>query len=141
VGSADAIKTAYNQSSSLRRNIMTQAMPASVIYKICSAALWRAAVFEGVFKGAPIDLQDGFIHFSDANQVAGTAAKHFAGQTDLLLLHVDTARLDKPVKWETSRGGALFPHLYGALSLDAVAKVEPLPLGPDGRHIFPSLTG
>jgi uncharacterized protein (DUF952 family) len=120
---------------------MTQANPATVIYKICPATLWRAAVSEGIFNGAPIDLQDGFIHFSDAGQVADTAAKHFAGQNDLLLLHVDTARLGKPVKWETSRGGALFPHLYGALALDAVIKAEPLPLGPDGRHIFPSLTG
>ena len=94
---------------------------------------------EGVFHGAPIDLQDGFIHFSDAKQVAETAAKHFAGQADLLLLHVDTASLGDKLKWEPSRGGALFPHLYGPLALDAVRKVEPLPLGPDGAHVFPSL--
>jgi uncharacterized protein (DUF952 family) len=116
---------------------MTQANPATVIYKICPATLWRAAVSDGVFKGAPIDLQDGFIHFSDADQAAETAAKHFAGQTDLLLVHVDTARLGERLKWEPSRGGALFPHLYGALALDAVTKVEPLPLGPDGTHAFP----
>lgn len=111
----------------------------SIIYKICPAALWREAERAGVFRGAPVDLADGFIHFSSAAQVADTAAKHFAGQHDLLLLYVDAARLGDRLKWESSRGGALFPHLYGDLDLKAVTKVEELPLGADGRHKFPHL--
>ncbi len=110
-----------------------------VIYKICAAALWQEAERQGVFRGAPVDLGDGFIHFSTAEQAEETAAKHFAGQSGLVLVSVDTARLGNSLKWEPSRGGALFPHLYGELSLSAVMRVEPLPLGPDGRHKFPSL--
>jgi uncharacterized protein (DUF952 family) len=109
------------------------------IYKICPDMLWRQAEHAGVFRGAPVDLADGFIHFSTAAQVAETAAKHFAGQTDLLLMSVDSTRLGAQLKWEPSRGGALFPHLYGLLDLAAVIKVEALPLGADGRHIFPPL--
>ncbi len=111
------------------------------IYKICPVSLWRAAVAAGVFKGAPIDLSDGFIHFSTAGQAAETAAKHFAGQSDLLLIAVDAERLGGALKWEPSRGGALFPHLYGDLPLSAVIRVEPLPIGPDGRHRFSTLVG
>jgi uncharacterized protein (DUF952 family) len=118
---------------------MTQPNSATTVYKICPAALWREAERDGVFRGAPVDLADGFIHFSAADQVAETAAKHFAGQANLLLVSVDTARLDGGLKWETSRGGALFPHLYGVLDLKAVSKVEALSLGPDGRHNFPAL--
>ena len=110
-----------------------------VVYKICPAPLWRAAEREGEFRGSAVDLRDGFIHFSTAEQAAGTAAKHFAGQDDLLLIAVDTGRLGAALKWEPSRGGALFPHLYGALDLAAVTRVMPLPLGPDGRHVFPPL--
>ena len=109
------------------------------VYKICPAALWRAAEREGTFRGAPVDLRDGFIHFSSAGQVAETAAKHFAGERDLVLLRVDAARLGERLKWEPSRGGALFPHLYGELDAKAVRQVDPLPLGPDGRHVFPPL--
>lgn len=108
-----------------------------IIYKICPQALWQEAERTGVFKGAAIDLSDGFIHFSDDSQVEETAAKHFAGQTDLVLVSVDTERLGESLKWEPSRGGALFPHLYGDLAITAVTRVEPLPLGPDGVHIFP----
>ena len=86
-----------------------------------------------------MDRRDGFIHFSTGTQVAETAAKHFAGQSDLLLVSVDATRLDNRLKWEPSRGGALFPHLYGDLDVAAVTRVEPLPLGPDGRHVFPPL--
>ena len=111
----------------------------TVIYKICPAELWRAAERDGVFRGAPIDLTDGFIHFSTADQVAETAAKHFAGQADLLLVRVRAEKLGDALKWEPSRGGALFPHLYGALLLRDVHKIEPLPLGTDGRHVFPQL--
>src|SRR5262249_38325833 len=93
----------------------------------------------GEFTGAPVDLADGYIHFSTADQVEETAAKHFAGQRDLILVAVDADALGAALKWEPSRGGALFPHLYGKLSLTAVRWVKPLPLGPEGRHVFPSL--
>jgi uncharacterized protein (DUF952 family) len=109
----------------------------TVLYKICPAALWRQAERSGVFRGSEVDRRDGFIHFSTAAQLADTAAKHFAGQSDLLLVRVNGARLGHRLKWEPSRGGSLFPHLYGELDLTAVVKVEPLPLGPDGHHIFP----
>jgi uncharacterized protein (DUF952 family) len=106
------------------------------IYKICPAALWRQAQEAGVFAGAPVDLADGFIHFSTAAQVAETAARHFAGQGDLLLLTVDGQALGPALRWEASRGGALFPHLYAPLPLAAVIHAAPLPLGADGRHVF-----
>ncbi len=109
------------------------------LYKICPAALWREAERQGVFHGSEVDLRDGFIHFSSAAQVAETAAKHFAGMQDLLLIAVDSASLGTALIWEPSRGGALFPHLYGPLKLSAVTRVEPLPLGPDGHHRLPSL--
>jgi uncharacterized protein (DUF952 family) len=111
----------------------------TTIYKICRAAEWRAAEQAGVFRGSAVDLRDGFIHFSAADQVAETAARHFAGQTDLLLIHVDADALGDALRWEVSRGGALFPHLYGDLRMEAVIRAEPLPLGPDGRHVFPPL--
>jgi len=114
-------------------------MAPTIIYKICDTALWRDAERERVFRGAPVDEHDGYIHFSAAGQAADTAAKHFAGAGDLVLVAVDAAALGPALKWEPSRGGALFPHLYAALSLDAVLWVEPLPLGSDGRHIFPEL--
>ena len=116
-------------------------MNPSTIYKLVPAALWREAENAGRFTGSAADLRDGFIHFSTAAQLAETAAKHFAGQSDLLLVGVDAARLGEALRWEPSRGGALFPHLYGALELAAVTRVEPLPLGPDGRHCFPVLAG
>lgn len=109
------------------------------IYKITPEALWREAEAQGAFVGAPIDLADGFIHFSTAAQVRETAAKHFSGQTDLLLVAVDAGRLGDALVYEVSRGGALFPHLYAALPLSAVTWVRPLPLGPDGAHEFPEL--
>jgi uncharacterized protein (DUF952 family) len=112
---------------------------AKTIYKICDAAAWQAAERAGEFAGAPVDLADGYIHFSAADQVAETAAKHFAGQRDLVLVAVDADGLGPALKWEPSRGGALFPHLYGTLPLTAVRWTKPLPLGPDGRHVFPSL--
>ena len=111
----------------------------STIYKILPAALWRDAQRDGVFRGSPIDIKDGFIHFSTSEQAIETAAKHFAGEHDLVLLRVDAARLGKRLKWEPSRGGALFPHLYGDLALAAVIRVDPLPLATDGRHAFPPL--
>ena len=117
-------------------------LPHAIIYKICPAALWREAERAGAFDGAEFDRKDGFIHFSAADQVDETAAKHFAGQRELLLVAVDAHALGDRLRWEPSRGGALFPHLYGALPLGAVISVEPLPLGPDGMHVFPGrLTG
>lgn len=111
----------------------------TLIYKIVSRSDWRAAEAEGVFRGAAIDLADGYIHFSAAEQVEETAARHFAGREDLLLLAIDSERLGDALKWEASRGGALFPHLYDALALDAVTRLHPLPLGADGRHDFSGL--
>ena len=109
------------------------------IYKICDAAAWHAAEGAGEFAGAPVDLADGYIHFSAADQVAETATRHFAGQRDLVLIAVDADVLGPALRWEPSRGGALFPHLYGRLPLSAVRWVKPLPLGPDERHVFPEL--
>ena len=111
----------------------------ATLYKIVPAALWRAAEHDGVFRGSEVDLRDGFIHFSTAGQVAETAARQFAGAHALLLVSVDSGKLGGALRWEPSRGGALFPHFYGALALAAVRKVEPLPLGANGRHRFPPL--
>jgi uncharacterized protein (DUF952 family) len=111
----------------------------TTIYKICPAALWRDAERAGIFRGSEVDVRDGFIHFSTAAQAQETADKHFAGQSGLLLLHVDTTRLGDQLKWEPSRGGALFPHLHGDLALTAVTRIDPLPLGASGRHEFPPL--
>ena len=107
------------------------------IYKICSVELWREAERAGLFAGAPVDLADGFIHFSTAAQVAETATKHFAGVTGQVLAAVDAGTLGEALIWEPSRGGALFPHLYGSLPMAAVLWVKPLLLGADGRHVFP----
>jgi uncharacterized protein (DUF952 family) len=92
-----------------------------------------------VFRGAPVDRHDGFIHFSRRHQIAETAARHFAGQDDLLLIAVDGDTLGPALRFEPSRGGDLFPHLYGDLPMSAVARVLPLPLGSDGRHAIPEL--
>lgn len=111
----------------------------TVIYKICNAALWREAQEKGVLAGAPVDLADGYIHFSTAAQVKETAAKHFSGQRDLVLLWIESDKLGPRLKWEPSRNGALFPHLYDALDIAHVIRVEKLPLGADGHHLFPDL--
>jgi uncharacterized protein (DUF952 family) len=108
-----------------------------LLFKICPTSLWRQAERAGVFRGSEVDHRDGFIHFSTAAQVAATAARHFAGQSDLLLVSVDSTKLGSRLKWEPSRGGVSFPHLYGDLDLTVVQKVEPLLLGNDGQHIFP----
>jgi uncharacterized protein (DUF952 family) len=111
----------------------------TILYKICPVPLWREAERAGVFRGSEVDHRDGFIHLSTVAQVAETAAKHFGGQSDLLLVRVDAAKLGDRLVWEPSRGGTLFPHLYGGLDLAAVTRVNPLPLGPDKRHEFPPL--
>ena len=112
----------------------------TLIYRIVSEAEWREAQAAGVFEGSEHDRRDGFIHFSTAEQVAETASKYYAGKSDLLLLGVEAAALTAPLKWEVSRGGQLFPHLYGALPAGDVRRVEKLPLGPDGRFVLPPLT-
>ncbi|MFD2237088.1 DUF952 domain-containing protein [Aureimonas populi] len=108
----------------------------SLVYKIVPRALWEEAQARGRFEGAPVDHADGYIHFSTAAQVRETAARHFAGQTDLLVVCVPTESLGDALKWEVSRGGALFPHLYAPLDLSDVAAVHELPLGEDGTHLF-----
>ena len=113
---------------------------AKTIYKIVPASLWQRAKDAGIFEGAAIDLTDGFIHFSTASQARETAARHFAGQTDLLIVAVDGGALGDELVYEPSRGGDLFPHLYAALPLSAVLWEMPLPLGPDGTHHFPEMT-
>ncbi len=111
----------------------------ATIYKICERAEWQAAERAGIYRGAALDLRDGFIHFSTAAQVAETAAKHFAGRADLVVVAVDAAALGERLQWEPSRGGALFPHLYGALPLSAVQWARALPDAVDGRRAFPEL--
>jgi uncharacterized protein (DUF952 family) len=111
----------------------------SLIYKIVPEALWRAAEALAEFDGAPVDFADGYMHFSTAAQVRDTAAKHFARQPDLLLVTVEAERLGAALKWEPSRGGDLFPHLYGKLQLAGVLRVDPLPLRNDGAHHFSGL--
>jgi uncharacterized protein (DUF952 family) len=124
--------------SDIQPQVKSGTVPAT-IYKICESALWREAEAVGLFRGAPIDTRDGFVHFSTATQVQETAARHFAGAADLMLIAVDAAALGDALKWEVSRGGDLFPHLYGTLPLTAVLWARPLPLGRDRRHVFPEL--
>jgi uncharacterized protein (DUF952 family) len=111
----------------------------AMIYHMCRAEEWAAAVAAGAYRGSSQDRADGFIHFSTAAQIAESASRHRAGQDGLVLVAVDPARLGGRLKWEPSRGGALFPHLYGALDPRESASVNPLPLGPDGLHKFPTL--
>ena len=108
-----------------------------MIYKICPQELWNQAIEADVFLGAPIDLQDGYIHFSSASQVAETAAKHFAGQNDLLLIAIDEKKFGDDLRWEESRGGDLFPHLYNTFSPAQADFVREMPLGDNGVHSIP----
>lgn len=111
-------------------------MRAEMIFKIVPANSWQEAGRTGFFAGSNVDARDGFIHLSTGAQVRSTAGRHFRGETDLLLVAVRTEGLD--LRWEPSRGGELFPHLYHPLPLSQVAWVEPLPLGADGQHRFPA---
>jgi uncharacterized protein (DUF952 family) len=113
-------------------------MPIEPIYKIVDLPSWVAAEKRGCYDGSADDLRDGFIHFSTAVQARETAAKHFAGRTDLVIVAIDASQLGDALKWEPSRGGALFPHLYEPLSMAAVLWTRPLPLGDDGGHVFPT---
>lgn len=110
-----------------------------LIYKIVPISLWRKAEDEGRFAGTPADIADGYIHFSAAGQAAATAAKYFSGQDDLLLVAVAAKELGNALRFEPSRGGELFPHLYSDLPLDAVVFAKPLPLRPDRGHDFTGL--
>ncbi|BCP51679.1 dihydroorotate dehydrogenase [Kaistia sp. 32K] len=111
----------------------------TIIFKIAPETLWREAKDAGVFTGAPIDVADGYIHFSSAEQVRETAERYFGGQPHLVLVAVDGDKLGDRLKWEASRGGALFPHLYGPLEFSSVIWTKALPLGNDGHHVFPEL--
>lgn len=108
-----------------------------IIYKICDQKLWASAEKAGVFKGAEIDLADGFIHFSTFDQVSSTLSKHFAGRTDLLLIAVDADSLGEKIVFEEARGGMLFPHLYEPLSLDHVLWAKIIRTGDNSEHIIP----
>ena len=107
------------------------------LYKVCTEAALAEAVSKGRFDGSPDDRRDGFIHLSAADQLRGTLDKHFAGQPGLVLLEVDANRLGDDVKWEKSRGGALFPHLCAPLDLAAVLSVVKLELAENGAHLLP----
>ena len=109
------------------------------IYKIVPRALWEEAVITGEFMGSPVDRADGFIHFSTAEQVHETAAKHFRGVENLLLIAFDADALGGALKWEPSRGGALFPHLYAPLPVNLAVWIKPLPLDAGGSVIMPAL--
>lgn len=108
------------------------------IYKVCSLSHWKQAQEQGVFKGVAIDVSDGYIHFSTADQLVETLAKHFAGQSDLVLLTIETDQLDaEKLKWEPSRGGQLFPHLYADLPLKAIIAEHSLSADRNGQFILP----
>lgn len=120
---------------------MTDTPPADpVIYHLCHEDDWAVAQANGVYVGSAKALADGFLHLSTATQAAASAAKHMAGHDDLYVLAVRVADLGTALRWEVSRGGALFPHVYGAIPLDAVIATVPVPLKADGTYAFPALT-
>jgi uncharacterized protein (DUF952 family) len=108
-----------------------------LFYKLCSVAEWAEAEAAGLWVGSAVDVTDGFIHFSTAHQLAGTAAKHFFGRSDLLLVSIDPAGFGDALKWELSRGGDMFPHLYAPLPVAAAVAVRPVLLDAGGVHILP----
>ena len=112
----------------------------ALIYTLVRGTDWQAAERAGAYTGSADDRRDGFLHFSSAAQVRASAAKHRAGERDLVLVEVDAAACSDALRWEPAAGGSrpgLFPHLYGALPLLAVRAATPLPLGADGAHVFP----
>lgn len=111
----------------------------TLIFKIVPKTMWQEAEAAGVFKGAPVDLADGYIHFSTAEQARETAAKHFSGLDDLLLAAFESEAFGEALKWEPSRGGALFPHLYAELKPVDALWVKALPLSAEGVHVFPEM--
>ncbi|GAB6054192.1 DUF952 domain-containing protein [Magnetospira thiophila] len=110
----------------------------TVIHHLAHAESWRQAQDIGFYDGLAADRADGFLHFSTGAQIRESAARHRAGETGLLLLTVLAEDLGADLRWEKSRGGALFPHLYGRLSVAQVQRVDPLPLDGEGRHVFPA---
>jgi uncharacterized protein (DUF952 family) len=111
----------------------------TVIFKIMPEGDWVRACEAGIYAGSPVDKADGYIHFSGADTVVETAAKYYAGKPGQMLIAFDDAALGPALKWEASRGGLLFPHLYGDLDPKRALWAKPLPLRPDGSHIFPDL--
>ncbi len=111
-----------------------------MIYHMCPAEAWEEAVAAGRYTGTEDDRRDGFIHFSTATQIAESARRHRAGQAGLVLVAVAAGRLGGRLRWEPSRDGARFPHLYGPLFPDEAASIAALPLGPDGEHVFGALS-
>jgi uncharacterized protein (DUF952 family) len=111
--------------------------PTATVYKICARAAWEEACRAGAFAGSADDRRDGFIHLSARHQLAGTAARHFRGEADLVLVAFEAARLGPKLAWEPSRGGDLFPHLYGDLPTSAALWTRPLELGSDGLPVLP----
>jgi uncharacterized protein (DUF952 family) len=109
----------------------------TLIYHMCKRAEWEAARVGGRYAGSSQDAADGFIHFSTAEQIIESAAKHRTGQSDLVIVEVEAESLGSALRWEPSRGGQLFPHLFGTLPVTAVRRVASLPLGANGRHQFP----
>ena len=109
----------------------------ALIYKIEDKTIWQEAQISGFYHGAPIDLSDGFIHFSSGDQARKTAELYFAARENLIIASVDTSKLDSNLKWEISRDGAPFPHYYGVLPMNTVVKTFDLPLDKNGIHIFP----
>ena len=112
-------------------------MATPIVYKICPRAAWDEALDRGAYSGSAVDLRDGFIHLSTAAQVEETAAKHFSGQRDLVLVALDAAALSAALQHEPSRGGALFPHYYGALPVNAALWVAAMALDRAGDPVFP----
>lgn len=110
-----------------------------MIYHMCPAEAWTAALSDGRYDGTEDDRRDGFIHFSTAAQLRESARRHRAGQAGLVLVAVEASQLGDRLRWEPSRGGALFPHLYGPLWPGEASEVVPLPLDPDGEHVFPPM--
>lgn len=108
-----------------------------IIYKVCPKADYEAAADIGFYRGMPIDHEDGYMHFSTAAQLPETLEKHFSGQTDLVLLYVDAERVENHLKWEPSRGGDLFPHLYTELNMAHVLRTHDLKTDESGRYILP----
>ena len=108
-----------------------------IVFKIVSAADWKHAEQKGSYTGSADDRRDGFIHLSSAAQTRGTVARHFSAREDLVIVAVSAPALGETLRWELSRDGEPFPHVYGELPLASVLWVQPLPLGRDGRHHFP----
>ncbi len=111
----------------------------ALVFHMCRRDEWEAARARGAYSGSSQDEADGFIHFSTAEQLPQSARRHRAGQTGLVLLAADPALLGDMLRWEASRRGILFPHLYGPLPVAAVRWARELPLGPDGQHVLPPL--